>query len=295
MSFFVKFWGTRGSIPTPGWQTRKYGGNTPCVEIRIGDTLYICDGGTGLRELGIQLLKEQKESIVAHLFFSHPHWDHIQGFPFFTPAYIPSNTFYIYGTDPGDTRYFDVLSGQMGSDYFPVKFSDLGAQILPRFLGKEGSEIEGVHISWFRQVHPGGSLAYKFIKGDHCVVYATDNELDLELVNKEEADADSEVLRQVSPAYLDFIRGADLLIADGQYTDEEYPQKVGFGHPRATTVVDAAAAAGVKNLAICHFDPMLNDEAIDESIHRCRLRAQKQASNLMVFGAREKVELRIDD
>ena len=131
MSFSIKFWGTRGSIPTPGRRTRLYGGNTSCVEINSGDTLLILDGGTGLRELGQDLLRRNLSSIVGHMLFSHSHWDHIQGFPFFTPAYMPGNTFCVYGHEPGDRRMFDLLSGQMRSEYFPVNLCSLIKANLP--------------------------------------------------------------------------------------------------------------------------------------------------------------------
>ena len=294
--FFVKFWGARGSIPTPGWQHRKYGGNTPCVEVRSGEHLFICDGGTGLRELGIELERQGRAPIVAHLLFSHPHWDHIQGFPFFTPAYNPANTFYIYGTEAGDTRYFDLLSGQMKSDYFPVKFSDLGSNILPASLSRDGVEVEGVRISWLSQLHPGGSLGYRFERSGSSVVYSTDNELDTVIQNRAESDADPALLRRLPDDYIDFVRGADLLIADAQYTDEEYlTTTAGYGHPRATTVVDAAVQAEVKQLALFHHDPMHGDVEIDAKIVNCQKRALSHGSELVVFGARENVELRIDD
>ncbi len=287
--FFVKFWGTRGSIPTPGFRTRKYGGNTSCVEMRIDGTLFICDGGTGLRELGIDLMRRSPTAIKAHLFFSHPHWDHIQGFPFFTPAYAPENTFHIYGTKAGERRIFELLSGQMRSDYFPVSFSELGAKIEPSSLEECGGVIDGVTIKAFEQHHPGASYAFSFEKGGRKVVYATDNEVDQTLLGE-----GPDGLRQVPLPYLDFVRGADLLIADGQYTDEEYPERAGWGHARATTLVDAAVQAGVKQLAIYHHDPMHADEQIDALIERCRARAKRHTDALVVFGAREGLELRID-
>lgn len=293
--FFVKFWGTRGSIPTPGFRTRKYGGNTSCIEVRVDGTLLICDGGTGLRELGADLLQRFKYSpVVAHMFFSHPHWDHIQGFPFFQPAYQKENTFYIYGTRRGDRRIFGLLSGQMRSDYFPVGFSELGAIIVASDLEERDGTINGVTITAFEQHHPGTSFAFAFEKGGHKVVYATDNELDLTLENAEESNADPTLLRRPPAAFLEFIKDADLLIADGQYTDTEYPAKEGWGHARATTVVDAAVQAGVKQLAIYHHDPMHSDDDVDALIEVCRKRALSHKSKLTVFGAREGLELRID-
>jgi len=298
MGFFVKFWGVRGSIPTPGWQTRRYGGNTSCYEVRVDDTTFILDAGTGLRELGESMLKrarQEKKPVSAHMMFSHPHWDHIQGFPFFTPVYMRDNVFHIYDREGAEKKHFELLSGQMKSDYFPVEFSDLGAHVLSEKIDAAGRTIEGVKVTYLSQVHPGGSLAYAFERDGVKLVYATDNELDLTLVDKDMPRRDPSARRKVSQAYLDFIRGADLLVADGQYTDDEYGAKVGWGHARATTLVDAAVEAGVKRLAISHHDPMQTDDQVDEKVIVCRRRAEKHGSDLVVFGAREKVELRLDE
>ena len=294
MGFYVKFWGTRGSIPTPGYRTQVYGGNTPCVEVRVDDILYICDGGSGLRELGLDLMQRGVQPITAHLFFSHAHWDHIQGFPFFVPAYVPTNAFTVWGTSRGDTKFHQLLSGQMESDYFPVNFTDLGAQISPDDLADGSKEIDGVVVSCVPQIHHGPSYGYAFEKDGRKVVYATDNELDLQLVNKEAVDADLSVPREVPTHFVEFCRGADLLIADGQYTEEEYPSKVTFGHPRATTLVDLAVRADVKQLAVTHHDPLQSDDAVTQKIEECRQRAEMLGSDLVVFGAREGLELRID-
>ena len=134
---FVRFWGTRGSIPTPGHKTRRFGGNTSCVEIRVGDLELVCDGGTGLRELGLDLLQRGRQKIEAHFFFSHMHWDHIQGFPFFVPAYGPDSELFVYETSAGDDRVQKLLHGQMRSEYFPVEFGDLGARITARHFEQD--------------------------------------------------------------------------------------------------------------------------------------------------------------
>jgi len=295
MGFFTRFWGTRGSIPTPGKRTYRYGGNTSCVEVRVGDTLFICDGGTGLRELGNDIMGRGKNPVVAHMFFSHMHWDHIQGFPFFVPAYIPSNTLYIYGTRDGDKRFHRLLSGQMSSSYFPVDFAALGGHILAADLGAGGSKvIDGVKVECMRVHHPGGSYAYSFQWNGSKLVYATDNEIDQMLPDPEQPVRDKAALRTIPPNLVRFCQGADLLIADGQYTDEEYPSKVGWGHARCTTVVDLAIQAGVKELAIFHHDPMNSDEEVDNIINTCRQRAQSFESDLFVFAAREGLEIRLD-
>jgi len=294
MAFFVKFWGTRGSIPTPGYRTQIYGGNTPCVEVRVDDVLYICDGGSGLRELGLDLLQRGVQPITAHMFFSHAHWDHIQGFPFFVPAYVPTNAFTVYGTSQGDTKFHQLLSGQMESDYFPVNFSDLGSHIIADDLGDGTKVIDGVEVSCIPLIHHGPSYAYSFRKGGVKVVYATDNELDLELSNKAAVDADPSVPREIPAHFVEFCRGADLLIADGQYTEKEYPSKVTFGHPRATTLVDLALRAGVAQLAVTHHDPLQSDDAVTQKIEDCRKRVELLGGKLVVFGAREGLELRLD-
>ncbi|HLV19705.1 MAG TPA: MBL fold metallo-hydrolase [Polyangiaceae bacterium] len=293
MATFVRFWGTRGSIPTPGNKTRKYGGNTSCIELRIDETLFVCDGGTGLRELGLSLAERGHDPIEAHMFFSHTHWDHIQGFPFFVPAYSPSTQLHVYDVSADDDRVHRLLLGQMQSDYFPVSFSDLGSRILSRNFEHQKTVIDGVTVSFFEQQHPGRSFAYAFEKGGTKVVYATDNELDLTLLNPAEVARDPECLRRAPEDFIRFVAGADLLIADGQYTDEEYAQKIGWGHARARTVVDLAITAGVKQCAIFHHDPMHSDDVVEDKIDDCRARARRFGSNLSVFGAREGLELKL--
>ena len=295
MGYFVRFWGTRGSIPTPGRTTNKYGGNTSCVEIRIDDSLFVCDGGTGLRELGVDLLRRGITNVTTHFLFSHMHWDHIQGFPFFTPAYIPANTCNIYGTRDGDDRFHRLLSGQMRSDYFPVDFSELRSHILATHLDDGRRPIAGVKVTWFEQRHPGSSYAYCLEKNGVKVVYATDNEIDLTLAKTfDEVQADLELQRPVPQSLVEFVRGADLLIADAQYTDMEYPKHVGWGHPRATTVVDLAVLAGVKQLALFHHDPMHSDPEVDAIVQLCRARARRLGSPVFIFAAREGLELKLD-
>lgn len=295
MPFAVKLWGTRGSIPTPGPSTQKYGGNTACVEIRSGSTLFICDGGTGLRELGIDLLRRQPDSpIVGHMLFSHPHWDHIQGFPFFEPAYRSENVFYIYGTFQGERHIFELLSGQMRLEYFPVDFSELLARLVPAELSHAGTDIEGVKVRSFSQHHPGGSLAFSLERQGRKIVYATDVELDDLLLDREASLRDPSKPRRFPKEWLAFVSEADLLIADGQYTDEEYVGRMGWGHPRATTAVDLAAAAGVKKLLLTHHDPMQDDRAVDRKIEICQERAARLAPSLEVEGAREGMELLVD-
>jgi len=294
LEFFVKIWGTRGSIPTPGYATQRYGGNTTCVAIQIGDQLIICDAGTGIRELGLDIMKRNAGPVNGHWLFSHTHWDHIQGFPFFTPAYIPGNTFTVYGLNQGDQKAYSILSGQMSSAYFPVKFSDLGSNIVSNDLETCKGMFGDVKVSWFSQHHEGGSYAYSFEYNGLKFVFSTDNEVDLGFEDPEEIQGNLNKMRPVEPAYLDFIRDADLLIADGQYTEEEYPTKITWGHPRATTLVDASIQANVKKLAITHHDPMHTDRAVDEKIAACTDRLKRFRGDTQVFAAREGLELKLE-
>jgi len=296
MAFFVKFWGTRGSIPTPGARTRRYGGNTSCVEVRTEDAIFICDGGTGLRELGIDLSRRYpSQPLTLHMFFSHPHWDHIQGFPFFAPVYAPTNTIYVYGASKGDHSIADLLSGQMQSSYFPVDFKDLSGKIIAAELDGGSATVHDVRVTAFRQQHPGGSLGFIFEHDARKVVYSTDNELDKMLPDPDAVLRDPWALRKLPDEMVEAARGADLLIADAQYTDGEYAPKVGWGHPRASTVVDWAVAAGVKHVALYHHDPMHADRDVEAKVDSCNERAKRHGAKLTVFAAREGMELKIED
>ena len=294
MAVFVRFWGVRGSIPTPGPRTRRYGGNTSCVEIRNDDTLIVCDAGTGLRELGVSLLRKlPRDGLTVHLFLSHPHWDHIQGFPFFGPAYVGNTTIYVYCPE-GDQQNYRLLSGQMNNAYFPVSFSEMGAKIVPRTFKGDTVQAGSFTVKCFSQQHPGGSLGFRFEHQGRSVVYATDSELDQVLSDPELPVSQPEAPRGLPSALVDSVRGADLLISDAQYLDEEYLTKVGWGHPRASTVVDLAGQSQVGMLALTHHDPMHSDRDTDAKVMVCSERSAALGYQTQVFGAREGVVLRFD-
>lgn len=293
MALFVRFWGVRGSIPTPGPRTRRYGGNTSCVEVRHEDTLMVCDAGTGFRELGVHLDRKHGDGpLTVHLFLSHPHWDHIQGFPFFGPAYRANVTIYVY-CPQDDDRNYRLLSGQMKDAYFPVGFSDLGARVLPRRFDNGEVNLGAVRVRHFEQRHPGGSLGFRFdTSSGESLVYATDSELDAVL---SPAIPGAPKAKRTLPAELvNQVKGADLLIGDAQYFDDEYEKKVGWGHPRAATLVDLAVQAKVRQLALYHHDPMHSDRVVDTKVMVCIERAKALGAKLDVFGAREGVELKYE-
>ena len=198
----------------------------------------------------------------------------------------------IYGTNANDRTIFDLLHGQMQDRYFPVQFSDLGSHIKPDHLNNGNRDINGVTVDFFNTHHPGGSLAYSISCNGKKVVYSTDNELDMILLNRDATLADTNIPRRAPPELLKFLSNADLVIADGQYTDAEYPTKINWGHARANTLVDVCLEAGVKNLAVTHHDPMHSDDMVDTKIQDCRDRVARFGGHLIVFGAREGVTLK---
>ncbi|MDP1915722.1 MAG: MBL fold metallo-hydrolase [Myxococcales bacterium] len=293
MGFYVRFWGVRGSIPTPGPRTRRYGGNTSCIEMRSDTTVLIFDAGTGLRELGVSLMRNPpRDGLDLHLFLSHPHWDHIQGFPFFGPAYLKNTTITVYGGETNEN--YQLLSGQMSNAYFPVAFKDLSARIVPKAFTNEEVQVGDFVVKRFEQRHPGGSSGFRVEHSGRVAVYATDSELDLLLTDPKAPEKTPRTLRRLPTSLVTAVKNADLLIADAQYTDEEYPQKVGWGHPRTNTVVDLAIQGGVKHLALTHHDPMHSDRDVDAKVLTATERAAAIGAELEVFGAREGVTLRLD-
>ena len=258
----IKMWGVRGSIPTPGPGTVEFGGNTSCYEVRCGDTLAILDGGTGLRLLGQELLKEMP--IEAWMFFSHVHWDHIQGFPFFTPAFVRGNKIKLYGGLNVSRTLEETLAGQMDYPSFPVHLSEMGAGMEFRDL-YEGETItigkhDDVTVTNARGNHPNGVYAYRVEHGGKSVVYITD----------------SEHYAIVDPKLKRLAKGADLLIFDAMYTPEEYAgtvggaPKTGWGHATFVAGCELAAAAGVKKLVLHHHDPSQTDDMVREKERRAR-------------------------
>lgn len=290
----VTFWGTRGSVATPGKATTKYGGNTSCVEIRSKDHILIFDAGTGIRELGLKILKEfDTKPLTLHLFISHTHWDHIQGFPFFLPAYSEDNRVHVYGP-PGRDKSFDkIFRAQMDSDYFPVDLGDMSPNIEVHEV-REPIVLGDLKIDHFYLNHPALTLAYRITEGKKSVVYATDNEPYLGSIHasghQKLGDADLPTL--LDERFVDFIRGTDLFIGEAQYTNEEYEEKKGWGHSSVETTVRFAVEANVKQLAMFHHDPQHSDSFIDRMVVHARKLVRHFGGKTKCFGAKE--GLRID-
>ncbi len=269
----VRFWGVRGSIASAGQRTAQVGGNTSCVEVRAGGELIILDAGTGLRPLGEAL----PAPLSAHLFLSHLHWDHIQGFPFFGPAYAPGNRLTLYAPERcapgGDVRA--ALAAQMRAPHFPVGLEVMRAELA--FAAVAAGAVVRVGDAVVRAAaakHPNGCLAYRIDADGRSVVYATDTEHDAS--------------GRVDAELVDLARGADLLVYDAQYTSDEYAARRGWGHSTAEEGARLAEAAGVGQLVLYHHDPAHDDWQI------ARIEAATRGRFPSTVAAREGLTLTLD-
>ncbi len=276
----IKIWGCRGSIPTPGLATLRYGGNTTCLEIRTSlPEVIIVDAGSGLRNLG-KALRQDETVTDLRFFMTHAHWDHVVGFPFFEPAYDERYTITFCGGSHGHECFRKSLSRQMQAPFFPVDFSMVKATFKTRCTqahGEHGTcrfgqlEVYPVPLS-----HPNGGHGYKFVEAGKSFVFLTDNELGLQHVGGLSRSD-----------YVDFCRGADLLIHDAQYTDEEYTHTRGWGHSTYADTVDLAMAAGVRRLGLFHHDPDRADDDLDRQVDKCQQRIRAAGSSVACFGCVE--------
>jgi phosphoribosyl 1,2-cyclic phosphodiesterase len=286
----IRFWGTRGSLPKPGQTTLRHGGNTSCVELRAVDgTLIVLDCGTGAHGLG-QRLATSGQALRGHLLITHTHWDHIQGFPFFAPLFIGRSRWDIYGPGGLGRSLKTTLAGQMNRSYFPVALSDLGAAMRFHDLDEGRFTIGGVRVEVQRLNHPAPTFGYRLHADGVSVVYAVDHE-------PYDGGGTTRPLHRWAPGHpgdrrhIAFLEGADLIIHDAQYTVEEYPAKLGWGHTPVERAVDYALAAGARRLALFHHDPLRDDEAIDRLLVVCRERAARAGGGLYIFAAAEGQEL----
>jgi len=289
-----KFWGVRGSIPSPigtemitakiiqalsrakgvdledSRAVRTYveslpldirgtsGGNTPCVEVMTDKHHIILDAGSGMRELGLSLMKGPfgQGRGTAHILMSHTHWDHIQGFPFFVPGYIKGNRFFIYSPKKDIEEKFTTQ--QIDQDMFPIRLNDMAAQL--KFVtinAEEGVDLGGVKIECILLPHPGGSYAYRIEEKGRALVYATDGEY---------KNLDQNALQQ----YLDFMADADVLIFDAMYTFDESVTKEGWGHSTSLVGVDMARKTGIRKLVLFHHEPTYTDDKLSEIVEKTK-------------------------
>lgn len=269
----VRFWGVRGSIPVPGPDTVRVGGNTACVELQTADReVIIIDAGTGIRLLGLDLGRRSAERLIAVLLFSHTHWDHIQGLPFFIPATLQQNRVVILGERRMDRRLEQILAGQMVDAYLPFTLEDLRADLLIKEVHDGERLVVGNLTSVLpkRLNHPGGVFGYRITCQGKTVVYASDV---------------THPVDSPDPCVVNLARDADLLIHDAQYTPEEKQQYVGWGHSSWTDAVRVAQQANVQRLALFHHDPLHADAELEQ------IERQAQAIFPGAFLAREGMDV----
>ncbi len=278
---FIKCWGSRGSIPVSGKDYLKYGGNTTCIEIRAkSDDIIIIDAGTGIRELGNKLMEEKNSTY--NIIFTHAHWDHVMGFPFFKPLYSKKTSLRMYQC-PFHSKFVEtILPKILSPPNFPIKYSDLKAKIFYEEVNQAKWEIGSITIIPINLSHPNGGSGYKFVEDNKSFVFLTDNELGFVHPNG-----------LTYKDYIKFSAGADLLIHDAEYTPEEYINHIGWGHSVYTQVLDLAFESGVKKLGLFHLNPERTDKKMDQIVKTCQTIISEKNHDLECFAVGSNVTFEI--
>ena len=259
-----RLWGTRGSTPITGGEFVRHGGNTSCLEIRQGDEMLILDAGSGIRDLGNEIAKRGTRRI--HLLITHTHWDHIQGFPFFTPAYLPGVEINIYGAKGFGKNLEAIFKGQLDRDYFPIELKDMRADLRFHTLEQSPISIGGFQVFWDYAHHPGATVCYKVRVANKSVAWMPDNEFAQGyLGHPDQLTPDSPQVAH-SRALIDFLRGTDLLIGEAQYLNQEYTQKIGWGHSSLSNACALMKLAGIQRWLVTHHDPMHTDRFLEQKL-----------------------------
>ena len=275
----IRCWGARGSIPVSGKEYLRYGGNTTCLEIRgEDDQLIIVDAGSGIRKLGNKLAAERQ--LCCHLIFTHAHWDHVLGFPFFKPVYFPDSHIALHGSPFVQESIKHVIAGTMEAPYFPVPFEAANANFTYHNFANSPFQIGDVAVTPIYLSHPNRGHGYKFVSGGKTLVFLTDNEL-----------------AHVHPGgltfedYRAFAEGADLLIHDAEYTEEQYKLTRTWGHSTYNDALRLAIESEVKQFALFHHNQDRGDDALDEIVSRCRETCAACQSPLDCFALAEAMEI----
>lgn len=286
----LRFWGTRGSIATPGPTTIGFGGNTSCVEVVTNSGVrFIFDCGTGARPLGAHLMANAPKPISGVILLSHTHWDHIQGFPFFAPLFVPGNSFMVCGPQGANSSLPEVLSGQMEFTYFPVELAQLGARLEYKDLTEGVHEEKGIRISTQFLNHPAIALGYRIEADGASLLYLCDHEPYWENLWHSDSEPGKleSILHEGDRRHALFMQNADVVIHDAQYTPEEYPAKKNWGHSTYSYVTQLAAAANVKRLFLTHHDPTHSDAFLEDIERKAQEIAVAAGSSMRVSCARE--------
>jgi phosphoribosyl 1,2-cyclic phosphodiesterase len=275
----IKFWGARGSIPVSGRQYLKYGGSTTCVEIRSeqGDVIIV-DAGSGIRLAGNRIMAEGITDL--NFIFTHSHWDHILGFPFFKPLYSSQTRIKMFGCPFAQQSVKKMIASTMEPPHFPVKYDDINARIEYGGACTSSFRISTINVTPIVLSHPNRGIGYKFEERGKTFVFLTDNELGY--VHPGGLGFD---------AYLDFCSGADLLVHDAEFVEQEYQEVKTWGHSTCEDAVRLALGAGVKTLALWHHNQDRTDSEIDEIVRRCRQTISETGSKMECFTAEEEQDI----
>lgn len=278
---YIRCWGSRGSIPVSGPEFNKYGGDTTCIEVRSsrGD-IIIVDAGSGIRSLGYKLQKEKTK--IVHQLFTHVHYDHTIGFPFFTPAYSHDTRLSVYGLPFMNSTFKETLHGIIQPPYFPVDLLNFPAQITFKDIGKRSFSIGPIKISTIFLNHPNGGLGFKFQEKNSTFVFLTDNEL---------ADQRPGMLQFAD--FVDFCAGADLVIHDAEFDMKEYALFKGYGHSTYPEVIDLGIAAGAKKMGLFHIHSHRTDKEMDTMVIKAKALLNKRKASMQVFGVGNKFEINL--
>jgi phosphoribosyl 1,2-cyclic phosphodiesterase len=285
MPYTVTFWGTRGSIPTPGAHTVRYGGNTPCVAVEAGDQLVILDAGTGIRALGAQLVERQTGPIRAEILLSHTHWDHIQGLPHFRPFFAAGNDVRIQAPQQGAATLETILRLQMHPAVFPVPLEALSARLTVEQVAPGDFTLGAFLVRAVRLRHQGLTLGYRLTprNGGASLAYVTDNELG--------TGGDYDLPPTWRRDFVQFLAGTDVVIHDAMYTPAQLEQHRGWGHSTYEEALAVAAEAGVRQLVLFHHEPVHGDDAMDGVVAEARRLAGRMGAVTVVTAAQEGMRL----
>ena len=278
-NIIVDFWGVRGSVPSPGPTTTRYGGNTSCVSITADDKILILDAGTGIRNLGSAIIS--KPDLEIFVIVTHSHWDHIQGFPFFTPIYQPNRQVHMFPTLHKKNVVLASLIDQMDGAHFPITPDQVPSNF--NFVTEnplEFLESNGFHLEMVPMNHPGKAFGYKITIDDKIICYFTDNEIDPPYEKSIELN---ELTNQC--------RNADILIHDAQYTEDDMPLKHGWGHSLISQVTELGKSAEVKNLVYYHHDPERTDDLLDKELEKAAKTLKENGSSVQPYFAYEGLKL----
>ena len=296
----IKFWGTRGSIPVPSPETLRYGGNTTCVELRADGEIIVLDAGSGIRPLGIALEREyQGRPIKLSLLITHAHWDHIQGFPFFKPAYDSNNEIRIFGFDGAGATFREIITEPMKSPFFPITMRELSARMDINKLNEMKFSLGKLDIHAAFVNHPGVCAGYRIFTSGGSIAFLPDHEpyeffLHAARGKQLSPDEVKQIAAERHDALVQFLRGSDVLILDTQYTDQEYETHIGWGHGSISSAVSLAIEAGVQTLLLFHHDPSHDDKMVDTMVESARELALKRGSHLEIAGARQGSEFLLE-